>query len=485
MALLVATGGGQGTGVLTLGYYFPSLVNDPGTGYQILFNGTDGGSCAWSSINENLAVFSSSQYDPPVFRQELTDLTYTNDFMVNITNTYDEVIPMKMWESFEFEYSYDSVTFRNRTDTLIPAGTPITMESLNNKFPFIVTTPVDIPVGDSIIVADPIANRFFMSGTANGFHGVFMTKDALKMYKTPDWFMIFKIPGTAQGHVSAMAVSQDLNYMWLGTDSGYIFRVSNLTLAHDSATADLGSPTCIVSNEMINLPAIKGRVVTSLSIDPTDPKKVLFTLGNFGNNDYVYYTVNAFDSLPNFTDITGNLPPAPVYSSLIEMDGGNKALIGTEYGVYTAISLNGNVVWAPDQFNMGNVPVTQIVQQTIEYYPIMNAGMIYASSYGAGFWMDSTYRVPVGIDPGTPVAGSESHLIINPNPVKDKATVTLRGNEKSTSLLVYDLTGRPVMAGTLGQNTPETRSVTLDMSPLAPGTYFIRLGNTTGKFIKQ
>ncbi len=491
--LSYAMGGANRIGTQTLGYYFPSQVNNPSTGKQIWVNfgafndGGTGGFCTWSSINPNMTVFSKS--DPitdetPIRRQELTDLTYTNDFIGTITNTNVARIPMAMWESFNFDETRDSVNFHNRSDSTVKAGTTLTIESNNAAFPFSYTLPVNVPAGDSLMIPDPVANRFFLSGTKGGY-GVFMTKQTLRMDVVPQWFMVFKMPEGTFGKITAMTVSDNLNTMWLGTDAGYLFRVSNLILAYDSLTGDVNSATCIVANEKIDLPEIEGRYVTSIAIDPNDEKRVLVTLGNFGNANMLYYTANGLDSLPVFQNATGNLPPAPVYSGLIELGGSSRALVGTEFGVYTTANLGAaNPVWFTDYLNLGDVPVMQLKQQTMNHYSIMNEGVIYAATYGSGIWMDTTQQIPVGIQPGTPPASGDANLKINPNPVLDKASVTWNGNGTPSRLMVYDISGRPVMTGTAGTSVRGEQTTTIDFSILPKGSYILRINSATAKFIK-
>jgi len=68
-----------------------------------------------------------------------------------------------------------------------------------------------------------------------------------------------------------------------------------------------------------------GRAITSISFSPEDDNRAVFTLGNYGHDDYVYMTSNALDSIPTFINVQGNLPKIPVYSSVVEMNDKNKS----------------------------------------------------------------------------------------------------------------------------------------------------------------
>jgi hypothetical protein len=104
---------------------------------------------------------------------------------------------------------------------------------------------------------------------------------------------------------------------YIGTESGNVFRISNLTYANSAATASITSALCVVSTQQIK--SFPNRTITSISVDPKNPQHIIVTLGNYGFDEYVYNIDNALDSLPTFTSVQGNLPLGPVYSSLIEL----------------------------------------------------------------------------------------------------------------------------------------------------------------------
>jgi hypothetical protein len=486
-------GGADIIGSQMIGYYYPTYVNSPRAGFPVWIvtgtfdDGGDGGNCEWSAIEPNIAIFTKQNYAPILKRQDLRDPAYVNDFLMGITNTIVDIIPIEMWESFNFQDTRDSVKYIADVD--IPAGSQITALSANIEFPFTYTTPVAIPQGDSIMVPDPIASRFFIYGTRTGVTGVFMTKDAIKFTIDPSYFMIHKdlTSNPLDDPYSTMSVSKDLNTLWVGTEKGRLIRISNLILAHDSATADLNSPTCIVSNDVFaNLP-FATQFVSSIAINPNEPNHLIVTVGNYGNQNYVYMTENALDSLPVFTPVQGNLPQIPVLSSLIEMHDANRALVGTDLGCFsTSNLLSGSPVWVPELLNIGDVPVTEIRQQTINDFHIENLGAIYISTYGRGLWMDTTYFTPVGIDPVQGNNATEKGtLLITPNPVRDIANVTYTTTATGNlNLMVTDLTGRVVMSGSLGSKPAGTHTSRLDLSPLNGGTYLVRIGNAHGKIVK-
>jgi hypothetical protein len=334
-------------------------------------------------------------------------------------------------------------------------------------------------------VADPLATRYFLYAKKSTKNGIYMTVNMLKFDKPINYFLLFQ-DAIATDPVTAMAISANLNTLWAGTSNGRLIRITGILNAYDSATANITSSQCVVVDTVyVNTP-FTGRTVTSVSINPANPDLVMVTLGNYGNQDYVYYSKNAGSTAPTFVSVQSNLPKTVVYSGLLEMSSNNNAILGTDLGVFTTTGLNSAAPqWTPDMQNLGNVPVTDIRQQVMRDYHIQNYGMIYLASYGRGIWMDTTYATPVGIEPEPGMIRAHGDLKINPNPVIDNLTVSYM-NEKSGSLsfTVYDLTGRIVMNETLGNQPKGLFTRTFNLGSLTQGTYLVKIGTDSGKIVK-
>jgi hypothetical protein len=493
-----AMGGGNRIGTLVLGYFCPSAVSFSSDGYQIWpIPNTDppqtkpfsGGTCVWSSVDSRVAVY-TKKGATKVRRQDFTDIGYYYNFAKGVTSDTSGNVPMHLWETFNqgkaLGITRDSVRYHAEFDT-IPADTTVMVKSSSNgfMFPYLVTAP--IPKGDSISVADPIASRFFLYGdTLKNGRGIFMTKDLLKFQLSTEYFYIFRDQVTTDP-VTTLRVSEDLNVLWAGTAKGRLIRVSGILNAYDSATANYSSSQyALVSTVFTNMP-FKGRYVTSISINPHNSDMVLVTLGNYGNQNYVYYCKNSNSADPVFNAVQNNLPAVPVFSGLLEMTDNNNAILGTDLGVFTTSTLNAATPeWVPDMQNIGKVAVTDVRQQVIHDYHILNYGVVYISSYGRGLWMDTTtYYAPVGIEPVYVGTGSNSGLNLTPNPVKDLLNVSYL-NESATTLTlnVYDLSGRLLLNTPLGRHAKGILNTTVNLNSLSRGTYIIKVGTGTGKIVK-
>jgi len=510
-------GGGDRIGTLAMGYFAPSTVSFPTDGYQIYrqdaaslssysqpqpanYCGT-GGTCVWSSIDPRVAVYTKYKGDSTanvpfkaIRRQDFTDINKFNDFLggskagdIYMDTVASAHVPMALWETFNqgsvFGITRDSVKIHAEQKT-IPADTTILVPSNSNKVPFPYHTLAPVNKGDSLMVPDPLASRFFMYGRASVGRAIVMTLNMLRFDRPISYYIIFK-DNLSTDPVTALTVSADLNTLWAGTSLGRMIRITGLLNAHDSATANYNSSQCVlVSTVFTNMP-FNGRTVTSISIDPTHPNKVLVTLGNYGNQDYVYFTQNGADAEPVFNSIQGNLPQAPVFTGLLELHG-NNVLVGTDNGVFTATNFaSGSPQWTSEMQNIGFIPVTDIRQQVIHDYHITNYGVIYAATQGRGIWMDTTYYAPVGIDPGPGVIANNGTLRINPNPARDFIQINFV-NETAGNLAisVYDLTGRQIVNSSLGYQLKGNVETTYPVGNLSNGTYIIKIGNLVGKFIK-
>ncbi|MDD4603628.1 MAG: T9SS type A sorting domain-containing protein [Bacteroidales bacterium] len=483
-------GGGENIGSLALGYYYPTRVNDEKYGFPViqptgLYEGQYSGNCAWSNLDNNIGVFTLFGSTTPLLRRDFRDLTYDNDFMNGLTSLATNLTPMTLWESFTFTQTRDSVKYYAR-EINIPADSLIQITSANGiKFPYLTTAP--ILVGDSIIVADPVASRFFFYGNkadTNYKSGIFMTKDMLKFYKKPEYFVVLKDTAKVD-FITTMAVSTDLNTLWAGTEKGRLLRVTGLINANDSLTANAFSSECVLVKDVFINPAFTDRYITSISIDSKNTNRVLITLGNYGNQDYVYYTTDGNSSAPTFNSVQSNLPQAAVYSGLIELNGSN-AIVGTDVGVFSTDNLaSGSPEWGSNMENIGDVIVTDIQQQKMHDFHIQNYGVLYLASYGRGLWMDTTFYAPVGIPP---VIGSNcamGSLTLNPNPAKDNFSFTCT-NETSTPVMViiYDLTGRQVFSKDFGTQQHGSFTGEVNLTGLPSGTYLVKVGNAHAKLIK-
>jgi len=319
-----------------------------------------------------------------------------------------------------------------------------------------------------------------------------MTKDGVKFSKECEWWSIADLTGNA----TCVAYSKDANYVFVGMDDGKLYRVSNIALAYNRERAHAKSPYCIIATDQLQIPEFSGRFITSISIDPENAENVLVTLGNYGNESYVFRSTNALDSVSvaAFTDITGNLPKMPVYSSMIEMQNSDIAIIGTEYGVYTTNNLlDSEVVWTVENQGIGVIPVFQIKQQTVYkagfvlesedpetadviFPSVENYGNIYIATHGRGIFRDNTY-LTVGIEENKPNSISNpSKVMVYPNPVEHYANVSFElPVNHDVFISIFDLSGRLIKTKNMNNLSKGNNEIKIDCSGFNTGAYLLNV----------
>jgi len=466
---------------------------DPKAG-RLLYDG-DGGWSAFSAINP--AVFFGTMQYGGIWRSPDEGATYQAAFDLEFlsptviaggTPGLDPafgsfVTPLIHWESFEDYYSTDSVVFK--ADTIYAAGDVVTVKSHNNMYPFLYTLPVSLNTNDTLPVQDVVASKFFVALES----GVWMTKQALNFAVTPSWFRICNVP-----NIKTMTISDDGNYLFVGTGSGSLIRISNIRAASDSLSATVTSPFSVI--EQTTIESWSGRYVTSIAVDPNDPSRVVATLGNYDETNYIYYSENALDPNPTFiskqgTTVGKKLPAMPLYASLIEFSDGNRVLVGTEYGVFATADITSaaaTIEWSEENNGMSRVPVYGIRQQTRIFPGMGNTlGAIYIGTHGRGFFESNQY---VNAVPEEALSGrmTKPSLRLYPNPVVDITSLnyTLPVNAKVT-VNIFDLNGRMVKSIELSQQYAGIHQTNVDCSSLNRGTYIMQIvagkESSTTKFV--
>jgi hypothetical protein len=479
--------------------------------------GTDGGGVAISSMRSYNETGGEvvEEKDPPSFyskgtwpKNEALNLRIRRseslgfDYSANLFASGDAdpvntnfLTPVALWESYENTNSRDSVTFNADRD--YSAGEFVIVRSKNLNHPFSYELPASISSGDSMRVQDIISTKFFIATKDN----IWMTLDGIRFNVDPDWFKISdKVHAGFKDNPSCIAYSTDGNYVFIGNYEGKIYRLSNIALAFNEELADVSSAECIIATTELIVYEGNTQAITSISVDPKHPNRVLVTLGNYGNTDYVYYSTNALSDTPVFNSVQGDgetgLPAMPVYSSVLEMQPDSDiALVGTEAGIWMSDNV-GTGVWYQASSGMGEVPVMMLKQQTNYkgsftittfdpvtnepfsevFTQIKNYGMIYAASHGRGIFRAENYFT-VGEEEFTenPESG-DANLTIFPNPASDKINVLFDlSNSSDVQLNVFDLGGKLMYSKNLSNLGKGTQKVDVNVNSLARGTYLLQV----------
>lgn len=478
-----------------------------------------GGPCAISTIDPNIMfVTTTGNYlignaRTPIFRTQTAGADYDKEnFSYSATENKDYITnsnafrtPIAFFENYNDTKSADSVKYYAKR-TINPGDTITDVRSNNCTYPFDYVLPADqdtLKVGDSITVKDVITSTLLVAVEGK----VIMTRDALKFNKKADWWTILT-NNKNDGIPTALTLSADGDVAYVSTAkissskiTSKLYRIEGIS---DAVTKDLAEGReavtgvdgtdsiaevkCVITSTEISDSLFNTRAITSIAIDPQDNNRVIITLGNYGNDDYVFYAEDGI----TFTSVQNNLPKVPVYSSLIENTTG-LVMIGTEKGIYTSEDLTN---WTADN-TVGNIPVMEIKQQllenhdpryvylvdevgdvtTIEFPTIKNQNVVYIATYGRGLYKceDFVQREGESIVENT-TSATALEMSIYPNPVVSEATIKFNVEATATvSYQIYDLSGRMVQNATLGNYGQGSHSVNFNVDGLSNGTYIVKV----------
>lgn len=450
--------------------------------------GGDGAWCEFSMLNPS-AMFTTVYYGS--LGRSSNDGSSMSGFYNSRINALDPgnnaaaasfVTPIALWESRYEPTSPDSITVIATTN--MPAGTTDTVPSLTNGLPVIYTTPVAISAGDTFKVQD-----YYQSKLAVGFTSqIFMTRGALDFSSTPKWTKIAGArskPNAFSGVTQTLAWDPNGDVLYVGTDGGKVYRISNIKTVIDSTkNGDIDSVgTANTDNQLVctQIGGFSGRCVTGLAVDPNG-SKLIVTLGNYGTTNYIYICQNrntaaSSTTTTNFTAITGTgLPTMPVYGATFDKWNPNSVVLGTEMGVYATDDVTASTVTWVHETDFPNVPVFQIRQAQWPTWESNISGYIYAATHGRGIWRTTNTAAPVGInEPSHTVTNTALSVIVSPNPVSEKALVGFTLRESGNVILkVYDLRGQLVRTIKRDARAGVVQ-VEIDSQELTAGTYLVSI----------
>ena len=484
-----------------------------------------------------------ADYDKENFSYSATE----NSAFIKNANAFRT--PIVLFENYNDEKSADSVKYHARR--AFAKGETITdVKSNNCTYPFDYTFTEDLAEGDSVMIQDRISStlliavegKVYMTRDALKFNKKIDWWTVASISGIPNALTIsadgdVAYVGTVKGNLYRFegltnAVTKDLA---VGIDAQLEERtvitdtlikevkkydtiwsykpVYDTTFANDTAwvadtiiridqvivndsvfktktvydTIAPAVPSIVTSTE-IDATAFNGQAITSIAIDPKDANKVIVTLGNYGNENYVFYTTDGV----TFESVQNNLPAVPAYSSLIESTTG-LVMIGTEKGIYTSENMTD---WTADNA-IANVPVMEIKQQLLEnhdprviylvdevgdttsvsYPSISNNAIVYIATYGRGLYKCEDFVKQEGESIEENISFVNTlEMNIYPNPIVNEATINFSVEEATTvSYQIYDLTGRMVQNATFGNYGQGSHSVNFNVNALSSGAYIVKV----------
>ncbi len=228
-------------------------------------------------------------------------------------------------------------------------------------------------------IADPVLpDKFFIGGPGI----VYYTLD-VEQNPSGDQYLTITDPDLgAAGNVSALdASTQPANILYIGTDSGQLFKVP-----------DSNNPDTLINATPDIFPT--GGYINSISVDPKNADIVLVAFSNYD----IPSIFSTTDGGNTWSDISGNLEENPDGSgngvsvrwvSMLPNGEGTVYFAGTSMGLFSTEEMDGvNTTWQQEGAEvLGNVVVDMMEKRTVDGF----LGMV---SHGNGAF-EATAEVPL------------------------------------------------------------------------------------------
>ena len=436
----------------------------------------------------------SSMFVASSFRVESGGLILTSDGNGNLSGSGSGTFNPT---TGEYDFTFSSTPIAEILifcDVEYASGSEIIVNSKINELPFKYKLSANLSSNDSVRIQDRV-----QSIVAVGLNGsVWMTRKAHDWTESKvEWWKLAEFTGTFNSTVRAIKISHDGKYIWAGTFEGQLIRMANIDKARSALTADivLGADSNLLETDYTIVKSY-GRTITDIAIDPNNSDRVVVTLGNYGNANYIEMSSNATSTNPTFITKQGNMPKFPVYSATFDIGDSDNLIIGTEYGVFATDNISaGSPTWTEENNGIPRVSVFTLVQYLTDNNSSTDfteyQGDIFAGTHGRGIYRSTALMTskPVDIPEQEEVVFTQSKgLNVYPNPAVDYTNVELNLNgAMDVAIFVRDINGRLVNQLKFGKMPAGKREVRVNTSELSAGTYMITVQQgddvKSGKFV--
>lgn len=265
--------------------------------------------------------------------------------------------------------------------------------------------------------------------------------------------------GGRLGTLTTMAVAPtNSNVIYVGTDDSHVW-----------VSSDNGSTWNEISD---GLPV---RWVTRVAVDPTNENIVYVTFNGLKWRDPQPHVFRSTDKGASWTDISNNLPDAPVNAFAVDPIEPSRLYLGNDVGMY--VSFNSGQSWWVLGEGLPVLPVSDI-----KIHPTTRE--LVAGTYGRSMYKIDLDLVPTNIESSEPIV-SGFYLEQNyPNPfnpiTKIKFTIPsvfASGTKQSQQVIlkVYDILGNEVVTLINEKKLAGNYEVDFNAKELTSGIYFYKL----------
>ncbi|HEY6626068.1 MAG TPA: T9SS type A sorting domain-containing protein, partial [Ignavibacteriaceae bacterium] len=309
------------------------------------------------------------------------------------------------------------------------------------------------------VIMDPNANLNLYYGTNYLYRTTNGASNWVKISpQLTDW-----VPGRRLGTITTIAVAPtNSEVIYVGTDDSHIW-----------VSTDNGTNWTEISD------GLPERWVTRVAVDPTDENIVYATFNGLKWKDPQPHVFRSTNNGTTWSDISSNLPDAPVNAFAVDPVEPERLYLGSDVGMY--VSFNSGQNWWVLGEGLPILPIGDI-----EIHPTTRE--LVAGTYGRSMYKIDLNLVPTNVESSEPIISGFELEQNYPNPfnpsTKIKYTIpniTLSEVEGSlVTLKVYDILGNEITTLVNEEKPAGTYevefSVGQDSSPdIASGIYFYQL----------
>lgn len=385
-------------------------------------------------------------------------------------NGAEFVTNFKLWENWDLYVTFKDVLYGGSVE--YPAG--------SGNF-YVLNDEVEYEGRTIALTRSGLSeSRLLLASGTN----LWLTTGALfNSTQAPEWF---KVQASTLGTVTAIEYDNSGNTVFIGTQTGRLYRLDGILTADYTYIDDVFTPsTAGISSYLYpEIFAVGGSSarITGISINRDNPNEIAVSTAGYGIDDNVFYSDNALDNdAATFTSIADGLPNIPVYSILIEEYDSDKVLAATEFGVWSySISAGGD--WTQENSVIGSVPVLDMREGFIRE---KDCKAIYLGTHGIGFFRTTTLAsgdCDFSLVNDSAAVASDSPIqeeiiagiVIAPNPADTYTEITLTLTEStSVTTKLYTMGGLLVRNfGTVARTAGANR-YNIDVSTVSTGTYLV------------
>ena len=265
--------------------------------------------------------------------------------------------------------------------------------------------------------------------------------------------------GARLGTITTIAVAPtNSNVIYVGSDDSHIW-----------VSSDNGSTWNEISD---GLPI---RWVSRVAVDPSNENIVYAAFNGLRWKDPQPHVFRSTDKGTSWTDISSNLPDAPVNAFAVDPVEPNRLYLGNDVGMY--VSFNSGQSWWVLGEGLPTLPIGDI-----EIHPATRE--LVAGTYGRSMYKIDLNLVPTNVESSMPIVSGFQLEQNYPNPFNPSTKIkfiipnVIASGAKQSQLItlkVYDILGNEIATLVNEEKAAGTYEVDFNASGLASGIYLYKL----------